>query len=179
MIHGAVVFYPSPIGRLRLVADDAGRLCGLSLNSGHDGEALRPIQDNAIARETLGQAVHYLDAYFAGCALGPAPPIRLGGTAFQRRVWRALMTVDFGQTISYAELARRIGSPSAARAVGLANAANPLLLVVPCHRVIASNGGLAGFAAGVRAKRWLLDHERRFAGLFSPVNAAPGPASIT
>jgi O-6-methylguanine DNA methyltransferase len=90
---------------------------------------------------------------------GPSRAQLHGGTAFQRRVWKALEEVPFGVTISYGELARRINQPAAVRAVGLANGRNPLSIVVPCHRVIGSNGKLTGYGGGMERKRWLLDLE--------------------
>ncbi|RIK91560.1 MAG: cysteine methyltransferase, partial [Proteobacteria bacterium] len=106
-----------------------------------------------------------LAAYFAGDlgALG-ALAIRPGGTDFQRRVWDALRRIPAGATTSYGALAERIGRPGACRAVGLANGANPIALVVPCHRVIGADGSLTGYAGGAPRKRWLLDHERAHAG---------------
>src|SRR5436305_10111638 len=86
------------------------------------------------------------------------------GTPFQRAVWNELRTIPVGTTISYGELARRVGSPSASRAVGMANASNPIALIVPCHRVIRTGGALAGYGFGPETKRWLLDHERSASG---------------
>ena len=82
-------------------------------------------------------------------------------TASQQRVWRALCDIAYGETISYGELARRIGQPAAARAVGLANGQNPIAIVVPCHRVIGANGSLTGYGGGLERKRWLLAHESK------------------
>ncbi len=87
-------------------------------------------------------------------------PVETGGTRFQREVWQALRGIPCGTTTSYGELARRIGRPAAVRAVGLANGANPVAVVVPCHRVIGSNGSLTGYGGGMERKRWLLDHEK-------------------
>jgi methylated-DNA-[protein]-cysteine S-methyltransferase len=89
-------------------------------------------------------------------------PVKTAGTDFQRMVWRALRQIPFGTTISYSELGRRIGRPDAVRAVGLANGANPVGVVVPCHRVIGANGSLTGYGGGMERKRWLLDHETQF-----------------
>ena len=100
--------------------------------------------------------------YFAGeLETINALPVRTGGTPFQREVWRALREIPCGTTISYAQLAQRIGHPGAVRAVGLANGANPVGVVVPCHRVIGSDGSLTGYGGGIERKRWLLDHEKR------------------
>src|SRR5208283_2077845 len=87
-------------------------------------------------------------------------PVETGGTAFQRQVWQSLREIPCGTTVSYGQLAERIGRPSAVRAVGLANGANPVAVVVPCHRVIGSNGSLTGYGGGIERKRWLLNHER-------------------
>ncbi|MGY6272532.1 methylated-DNA--[protein]-cysteine S-methyltransferase [Achromobacter denitrificans] len=103
-----------------------------------------------------------LEAYFDG-ELGAidAFPVDLGGTDFQRQVWQALRGIAGGQTVSYGALAHRIGRPSAVRAVGLANGANPVGIVIPCHRVIGADASLTGYGGGLRRKRWLLDHEAR------------------
>jgi methylated-DNA-[protein]-cysteine S-methyltransferase len=101
-----------------------------------------------------------LAAYFSGDLQAiDAIPVRTAGTSFQQMVWRALRDIPCGATISYGELARRIGEPSAVRAVGLANGANPIGVVVPCHRVIGANGSLTGYGGGIERKRWLLEHE--------------------
>ena len=93
-------------------------------------------------------------------------PVETGGTVFQREVWGALRGIPCGSTTSYGELARRIGRPAAVRAVGAANGDNPVAVVVPCHRVIGSNGSLTGYGGGIERKRWLLDHEKRPSRLF-------------
>ena len=101
-----------------------------------------------------------LQRYFAGeLAAIDTLPVQTGGTAFQREVWRALREIPCGGTVSYAELAERIGRPTAVRAVGLANGSNPVGIVVPCHRVIGANGSLTGYGGGIERKRWLLEHE--------------------
>jgi methylated-DNA-[protein]-cysteine S-methyltransferase len=105
-----------------------------------------------------------LNGYFAGAVTTFDLPLQPRGTDFQTSVWRALLAIPFGTTTTYGALARTIGKPDAVRAVGAANGANPLPIVVPCHRVIGSNGSLTGFGGGLPAKRWLLDHEARVAG---------------
>jgi len=101
-----------------------------------------------------------LSRYFDGeCGVIDTVAVELNGTDFQKSVWQALRRIPCGSTISYAELARRIGAPAAVRAVGVANGANPVALVVPCHRVIGSDGSLTGYGGGLDRKRWLLDHE--------------------
>ena len=89
-------------------------------------------------------------------------PVATEGTAFQKSVWQALRSIPAGETISYGELAKRLGNPAAVRAVGLANGANPIGIVVPCHRVIGANGSLTGYGGGLERKQWLLNHERQY-----------------
>ena len=147
----------TPLGRYQLGASKDG-LCHLA-PAMDDAEASAGAGDRR-ARGHLAAASDALHAYFAGTRrdfgdLVLAPR----GSAFMLRVWGALREIPFGETESYGALARRIGHPGAARAVGLANARNPLALVVPCHRVIGSDGELTGYAGGLWRKRWLLAHE--------------------
>ena len=112
------------------------------------------------ARQRVPALEDILGRYFGGnLAALDTVPVELNGTPFQKRVWQALRRIPFGSTISYAELARRIGSPSAIRAVGTANGANPVAVIVPCHRVIGSDGSLTGYGGGLDRKQWLLSHE--------------------
>jgi methylated-DNA-[protein]-cysteine S-methyltransferase len=112
------------------------------------------------ARRQVPGVRDVLSRYFGGeLAAIDTLAVELNGTEFQKRVWQALRRIPSGSTLSYAELARRIGEPAAVRAVGAANGANPVALVVPCHRVIGSNGTLTGYGGGLERKRWLLDHE--------------------
>jgi methylated-DNA-[protein]-cysteine S-methyltransferase len=160
----------TPLGPLAVVADDGGRLravgwmldharmareLGVRAHPKGEPSALTP-QSNP------GGLTSALRAYFAG-DLGAIDrlPVAADGTEFQRAVWGALREIPCGETWSYGDLARRIGRPSAVRAVGLANGANPVAVVVPCHRVIGSDGSLTGYGAGIERKRWLLAHERR------------------
>lgn len=114
-----------------------------------------------------------LDAYFSGDVGAIADlPVGLGGTPFQRQVWQALRGIDAGRTISYGALAASIARPTAVRAVGLANGANPVGIVIPCHRVIGADASLTGYGGGLRRKRWLLDHEARW-------RPAPAPAALS
>ena len=154
-MHYTVV--EAPIGGLLLLSDGAS-LTGLYLAS-QDGR-LEP--DGRWVRDdsSLKAAVEQLAAYFAGDLRRFDVPLAPRGTEFQRRVWDALRAVPFGTTVSYAELARRIGMPRAARAVGLAVGRNPISIIIPCHRVVGSDGGLTGYAGGLALKSWLLDHER-------------------
>jgi methylated-DNA-[protein]-cysteine S-methyltransferase len=113
----------------------------------------------------FGAAVDQLEAYFAGELMDFDVELDLRGTEFQRRVWKALLTIPFGETRSYGEIAEQIGAPGAARAVGLANGHNPIAIVVPCHRVIGANGSLTGFGGGLDRKRTLLELENQRANL--------------
>jgi methylated-DNA-[protein]-cysteine S-methyltransferase len=154
---------PSPVGELLLTAEEAG-LTRVYFEGHRHGRPLDPAWQRAAAangpaREVLAAARAQLAAYFAGALTTFALPLAARGTPFQERVWAALRGIGFGETISYAELARRVGEPRAARAVGAANARNPLSVVVPCHRVIGADGSLTGFGGGVERKRWLLRHE--------------------
>lgn len=154
----------SPVGKLLLTAEDAGltsawfephhvRMLPGAVKWYRAGEAIGPASDVlAAAREQLG-------AYFAGTRTTFDLPLAAAGTDFQKRVWAALRAIAFGETISYGELARRIGDPAASRAVGLANGRNPIPVIVPCHRVIGAKGELTGFGGGLERKRWLLQHE--------------------
>jgi methylated-DNA-[protein]-cysteine S-methyltransferase len=109
----------------------------------------------------LALAAAQLAEYFAGARRDFSVPLAPRGTGFQRLVWAELVKIPFGETRSYGELARALDRPSASRAVGAANGRNPLSILVPCHRVIAGSGALTGYAGGLDAKRWLLEHEAR------------------
>lgn len=157
----------TPIGELLIVADRTGKLCTIDWTDhearmrqlldryyGKGGYTLQPGRDP-------GGLTSAMCAYFKGdvSAIDRLPVDESAGTPFQQSVWRALRKIKSGQTISYGELARRIGRPKAVRAVGLANGQNPIGIVVPCHRVIGSNGTLTGYGGGLPRKKWLLEHE--------------------
>lgn len=146
----------SPIGRLLLTASDAG-LSGIFMQDHKGGPAPEPDWINDPSRFT--DAVSQLERYFAGELREFRLKLDLHGTPFQVSVWNALLDIPYGQTRSYADLARAIGNPAAVRAVGLANGRNPVSIVVPCHRVIGSNGSLTGYGGGLDRKRFLLDLE--------------------
>lgn len=150
----------TPIGRILLAGDDrALKHVGLP-------DARRPLTVPAAWQRDpsrLAEAGSQFAAYFRGELIDFDLPLDATGTAFQKRVWSALEAIPYGSTISYAELARRIDNPKASRAVGLANGANPLAIVVPCHRVIGANGSMTGYGGGLSAKRFLLDLESRHA----------------
>lgn len=124
-------------------------------------EENEPQRDSFPLPEALAIAVVQLREYFAGKRRVFSFPFCAQGTTFQRNVWSALMDIPYGETRSYLDIAHNIAHPKGARAVGTANAKNPLWIVIPCHRVIASNGSLSGYAGGIWRKKWLLTHERR------------------
>ena len=143
--------YVSPVGPLRLEARD-GSLVALHLNARPGPEDL----DDPV----LADATSQLREYFAGARTSFALPLALHGNTFEQRVWAALQAIPYGETASYGEIAKQIGAPGAARAVGVANARNPIAIIVPCHRVIGANGKLVGFGGGLPMKRALLDLEQ-------------------
>jgi methylated-DNA-[protein]-cysteine S-methyltransferase len=149
---------PSPVGELLLTASPAG-LTGVYL----PGERRRPEPSWELDPARFSLCRRQLEEYFAGERVTFSLPVTPPGTSFQHRVWNELVGITYGTTISYTELARRVGRPRSPRAVGGANARNPVCIVVPCHRVIGVNGGLTGYSAGIEAKRWLLDFERAHA----------------
>jgi methylated-DNA-[protein]-cysteine S-methyltransferase len=149
---------PFALGALRIVVED-----------GVVRTARFEPQNQPARRDAWG--VHdVISRYFDGDvdALDAIAAEPVSGTAFQRDVWKRLREIRAGTTISYAELARRVGRPSASRAVGMANASNPITLVVPCHRVIRTGGALGGYAWGLDYKRWLLDHESKVLAVTTP-----------
>ena len=159
-----VAEFHSPIGTIMLAVRD-GALAALVFVEGWPTGRVRLAKrfgdvDLRRAADPAGVSGR-LAAYFAG-DLGALDAIAVdaGGTPFQRRVWAALRTIPPGETVSYQTLARRIGAPTAVRAVGAANRTNPIGIVVPCHRVIGADGSLTGYAGGIERKRWLLTHER-------------------
>lgn len=161
---------PTPIGLMLVVCDEAGCLRALDweeyeqrmlrllrLHYGVNGYVLEPASDpfgrTTAMRTYLGGDVSVIDAL----------PVATAGTPFQREVWRALRDIPAGSTTSYGQLAQRIGRPKAVRAVGMANGANPIGVVVPCHRVVGANASLTGYGGGLERKQWLLDHESNHA----------------
>lgn len=157
---------PTPLGEMLIVTDEQGVLRALDW---HDHEArmhelmrrqyptAKPQLKVTAQRSAATQA---MQAYFDGdIAVIHQLEVATGGTDFQRQIWTALRGIPDGETTSYGELARRIGNPAAVRAVGLANGANPISIVLPCHRVIGSNRSLTGYGGGLQRKQWLLQHE--------------------
>lgn len=175
-------FVDSPIGPLRLLAGPAGLRAVLW--PGEENRRAWPVRDDGSSRESgeavrsarahLEVAARELAEYFAGgrrefdLVLDPV------GTPFQLRAWAVLRTIPFASTMSYGEQARALGDANLARAVGGANSRNPISIVVPCHRVVSSNGDLTGFAGGLEVKAWLLRHEREVAGALERVPAGRG-----
>ena len=147
----------SPIGPLLIAGDEAGLRFVLFGRGRHE---VHPKPDWEPDRGALTEAISELTAYFSGKLRDFTIPVAPEGTPFQQRVWAALQGITYGETISYGELARRIGNPKAVRAVGLANGSNPISIVIPCHRVIGSNGSLVGYGGGLPVKQALLALER-------------------
>lgn len=160
------VIIPSPIGSLQAVFEPEGALRSLSLTEAANSNVPKTVASatpNALVADTLNRLTEQLAAYFAGQLQDFNLPLAGVGTDFQRDVWIATATIPYGQTTSYGEIAKRIGQPQAARAVGAALGANPWMLIVPCHRVISSRQNLTGYAWGLPTKQFLLDHERGMA----------------
>lgn len=156
----------SPVGSLTLVAEE-GAIVGLYMNLQRhrpDDSALGEPDPGGRQVDPFKAATDQLDAYFAGALTRFTLPLAPRGSAFQKRVWTALQDIPYGRTESYGELAERIGSPGAARAVGLANGRNPIGIVIPCHRVIGSHGNLTGYAGGLDRKKQLLGLELAVCG---------------
>jgi methylated-DNA-[protein]-cysteine S-methyltransferase len=153
------IFYTtldSPVGALFLTSN--GEAITELFMEKHKGGP-KPIGDWRRDDEMFIEAASQLRAYFAGELTEFDLPIAIGGAPFQQRVWAELLKIPYGSTISYGELARRIGNPKASRAVGAANGDNPISIIIPCHRVIGSNGKLTGYGGGVERKKFLLEFE--------------------
>ncbi|ANZ15473.1 methylated-DNA--[protein]-cysteine S-methyltransferase [Streptomyces noursei] len=158
----------TPVGPLTLVAH-GDALSGLYMTD----QRHRPPQETFGTpadpdEPPFAATIAQLRAYFRGELTTFDLPLALHGTPFQRRVWAALCTIPYGETLSYGQLAERLGNPTASRAVGLANGRNPIGIIVPCHRVVGANGSLTGYGGGLDRKRRLLDFERTTDGLFPP-----------
>jgi len=158
----------TPIGPARFVVRETGAVVALGFDVQWEGLVRRlERRFGAVATgptDAVERFARRLDAYFAGdLAAFEGVALDAGGTTFQRRVWDALLAIEPARTRSYGAVARAIGAPRAVRAVGAANGANPVAIVVPCHRVVASDGELHGYAGGLERKAWLLAHEARHA----------------
>lgn len=156
-----VEYYTSPLGALRIIEEN-NALTHLSL-IGKNGPLAGFPEDAAQQKSTplLNLAKTQLEEYFHGTRQRFDLPLRPSGTPFQQKVWEALCTIPYGETRSYKEIAIQIQNPNGCRAVGMANNRNPIIIVVPCHRVIGSDGTLVGYAGGLQVKEWLLEHEKK------------------
>ena len=162
----------SPLGPLLLTRQAsagggaaAGGITGLFLPTGRNPRQVAPGWVRADG--AFGDIAAQLGEYFAGGRFAFDLPLAPRGSAFQLRVWQALRAIPYGETTSYGAIARSLGVPEGARAVGLANGQNPISIVVPCHRVIGADGSLTGYGGGLPAKQWLLAHEAAHSGLFA------------
>jgi O-6-methylguanine DNA methyltransferase len=162
--------FDTPVGPMRAVASDTA-LCALEFSIPTRLSRLSARLERWFAAPRIEPGTNaviehtrtWLDDYFAGrCAGINMLPLDPRGAPFERRVWQALRGIPPGSTASYGDIARQVGAPGAARAVGMANGANPIAIIVPCHRVIGANGTLTGYGGGLDRKTWLLDHERRW-----------------
>ena len=161
-----IVLMPSPVGPLRIVSDDNGRLIGLDFDTQPFDPRAHVLPSNPTADLSSSQAVadHPVVAQLAAYFAGSRERFELeyafvGGTPFQRQVWQRIAEIPFGETITYGELAADIGRPKASRPVGAACGQNPISIVVPCHRVMGAGGRLTGFGGGIERKSWLLNFE--------------------
>lgn len=161
-----VWYYESPIGKLGIAEDGTG-ICAIFFP---EGESVKESGKTAEARKSwvleetflIKQAWEQLKEYFAGARKVFDLPLSIKGTAFQKADWAALLTIPYGETCSYGDIAKKIGNPKACRAVGMANHRNPISIVIPCHRVIGQNGKLVGYGGGLYRKEYLLELERKF-----------------
>ncbi|MBL9071508.1 MAG: methylated-DNA--[protein]-cysteine S-methyltransferase [Sphingopyxis sp.] len=149
----------SPVGELTLVAEARG-LAAILWENDRPGRVRLGALAADVAHPVLVETERQLREYFGGRRRAFDVPLFFSGSAFQQRVWRALLTIPFGETRSYGEIAHQIGNPAASRAVGAANGRNPISIIAPCHRVVGSDGKLTGFAGGLDAKKYLLELER-------------------
>ena len=150
----------SPVGNITLVADKQ-YLCAIYWKNQKVDKKKFPDIERKDGNKVLRSTVKQLNNYFAGKTQKFDIPLRPVGTDFQEQVWKALRSINYGKTLSYGDIAKKIGNPKAVRAVGAAIGKNPLSIIVPCHRVIGSNGKLTGFAGGLKTKEFLLDLESR------------------
>ncbi len=151
--------YHSPLGVLTIHADDVAVTAILFATKEHNGSV---VQNEATDHPLIKECCKQLDEYFAGNRKSFDLPLQQTGTDFQQKVWEELTRIQYGKTISYMELSKRIGDTKAIRAVGTTNGKNKLAIIVPCHRVIGSNGSLTGYAGELWRKQWLLEHESKF-----------------
>jgi methylated-DNA-[protein]-cysteine S-methyltransferase len=172
MLHSTT--HKTPVGELTLLASDQGLRAILWPRRSPQGAGVSRRSRRNPDHPVLRQAVQQLDEYFAGTRTAFDLPLDLEGTRFQLAAWRSLAEIPFGATTTYGRQAAGLGIPTAARALGAANGANPVCIVLPCHRVIGADGSLTGFGGGLPVKQWLLDHEARIAAR-SIVSSPPWP----
>ena len=151
------VYYQSEIGLLEIVGTDAGLISVEFVEREVNTDYGNPVDVLPVVAQCVNQLDEYFQAKRKVFELALAPM----GTDFQKKVWAQLLEIPYGETVSYMDIARAIGNEKSIRAVGAANGANPLAIIVPCHRVIGSDGKLAGYGGGIWRKEWLLNHERR------------------
>ncbi|MCK6625228.1 MAG: methylated-DNA--[protein]-cysteine S-methyltransferase [Anaerolineae bacterium] len=152
------VYYPSEIGLLEII----GTAESIRAINFVDAEEVDQAIEAADPPPAVAACLAQLDEYFKGQRRDFSLNLEPAGTAFQQTVWQQLTTVPYGRTVSYLDVARQVGNEKAVRAVGAANGQNPIVIVVPCHRVVGSNGQLTGYGGGLWRKAWLLEHEKRF-----------------
>jgi len=150
-------YYQSPIGKIHLQADDDALILTSFMD---DSDNERTTTLSPVLKNTISQ----LDAYFKGTLKSFDLPLKSEGTSFQQTVWKELPNIPFGQTITYLQLAKRLGNVKVIRAAASANGKNPIGIIIPCHRVIGTDGKLTGYAGGLHRKQWLLQHEAKTAG---------------
>jgi methylated-DNA-[protein]-cysteine S-methyltransferase len=154
-----IAYYTNPLGVARITEED-GFITSISIKDDDYNT-----DDTTKSSPILQQAIDQLDEYFAGKRLDFDLPFKQKGTDFQQTVWKQLLTINYGQTISYSKMSEQMGNPLAIRAIASANGRNSLWVVVPCHRVIGADGTLVGYAGGLWRKQWLLEHEAKVAGV--------------
>ncbi len=152
MAHNYTTYLQTPIGQLKITANDKAVT---SVHFVKKGEKVKSEKPNTVTHQCKKQ----LKEYFAGRRKKFELPLELEGTEFQKKVWKALMKIPYGETVSYGEIAKKIKNKKAVRAVGRANNKNKIAIVIPCHRVIGADGSLTGYAGGLEIKQWLLTHE--------------------
>lgn len=152
----ALSVYNSPLGRI-ILSFDATHLLGLWFENQHN--APKEYKVSMESGEVLELTRRWLDEYFSGSLPDFTPPLNPQGTPFRRRVWSRLLTIPYGTTATYGEIARGLGLGGGAQAVGGAVGANPISIIIPCHRVVGADGSLTGYASGLDRKLWLLNHE--------------------
>ncbi len=158
MFDISLAYLDSPIGRLAILADSEG-ITEIRFPNNSKPLSLVEAPTSTKGEACLGLAIEQLNAYFEGRLKVFDLPLSINGSDFQKQAWVQLQGIAYGSTASYGEIASAMGKPKAARAVGMANNKNPIPIVIPCHRIIASNGSLTGFAGGLDTKAWLLKHE--------------------